>query len=110
MDGKIKFDLIVTIVDKGHSDKVISASKKAGAEGGTIIMGRETDVHEHARLFDVTIEPEKEVVLTIIDRRRSEEVLSAIIEAADLNLPGKGNAFILEIGKVAGINHNLKDT
>ena len=34
------FDCIVTIVNKGHSEPVVEASRKAGAEGGTIIFGR----------------------------------------------------------------------
>ena len=38
MEVDLPFDLIVTIVNKGHCDKVITASKEAGAEGGTIIQ------------------------------------------------------------------------
>lgn len=33
-------NLIVTIVKKGWSEKVIHASREAGASGGTILMGR----------------------------------------------------------------------
>ena len=45
MDGNIKFDLIITIVNKGQAEKVVEASK-AGAEGGTIVLGRGTGIHE----------------------------------------------------------------
>ena len=37
-----KWSLIITIVRKGWGDKVLEASMKAGAEGGTIFMGRGT--------------------------------------------------------------------
>lgn len=103
----IQYDLIVTIVNKGHSDAVVSASKKAGAEGGTILFGRGTGIHEKAKLFSIPIEPEKDIVLTLIDRRKTEDVLQAITKEANLDLPGKGIAFVLEVEKTIGINHIL---
>ncbi len=104
---KIPHDLIITIVNKGNSQKVVEASKKAGAEGGTLLCGRGTGIHEHAKLFGITIEPEKEVVLTLIKRELCESVLNAIILEADLNKPGKGIAFVLEVERVVGITHLL---
>ena len=103
----ILYDLIVTIVNKGDSEKVIEASRKAGAEGGTVMFGRGTGIHEQAKLFGISIEPEKEVILTLIDREKTAKVLNTIIEQADLHKPGKGIAFVVEIEKVAGINHAL---
>ena len=105
--AEILHDLIVTIVNKGNCKKVIEASKKAGAEGGTLLFGRGTGIHEHAKLFGITIEPEKEVVLTLIRREICEEVFSAIAVAADLHKPGKGISFILEVERVVGITHLL---
>lgn len=106
MDG-ILYDLIVSIVNKGNSETVVEASRKAGAEGGTILFGRGTGIHEQAKLFGITIEPEKELVLTLIKRDLSEKVLESIISEAMLDKPGKGIAFVLEVEKVAGINHIL---
>lgn len=102
------FDLIVTIVNKGFAEEVVDAAKKAGAEGGTIINGRGTGIHENMKLFGIPIEPEKEIVLTIIDRAKSENVLTAIRNAVDLNKPGMGVAFVLETEKTVGICHLLK--
>lgn len=108
MEGqKVLYDLIVTIVNQGDSDKVVDASKKAGAEGGTILSGRGTGVHEKAKLFNILIEPEKEVVLTLISRDKTNDVLKTIEEDANLNKPGKGIAFVLEVEQTVGINHIL---
>ncbi|MCG0275164.1 MAG: P-II family nitrogen regulator [Thermosediminibacteraceae bacterium] len=104
-DCKIKFDLIVTIVNKGFAEEVVEAAKKAGAEGGTIIDGRGTGIHENAKLFGIPIEPEKEIVLTLIDRAKTEKVLEAISNAAELDKPGKGIAFVLEVERTVGICH-----
>lgn len=107
MDKPILYDLIVTVVNKGHSEKVVEASKKAGAEGGTIIYGRGTGIHEQAKLFSIAIEPEKELVLTLIDREKTDDVLEILLVEAELNKPGKGIAFVLEVERTIGINHIL---
>ncbi|QOY38284.1 P-II family nitrogen regulator [Anaerobacillus isosaccharinicus] len=99
--------LIITIVKKGQAKKAVKASKLAGAEGGTIISGRGTGIHEQAKLFNILIEPEKDIVLTLIDRAKTSEVLKQIDEDAGLNQPGKGISFVLEVEKTIGINHIL---
>lgn len=105
MEG-VSYDLIVTIVNKGKADKVVELSKKAGAEGGTILFGRGTGIHEKAKLFGIPIEPEKEIILTLIPKEKTQLVLETILSHADLCKPGKGIAFVLPIDKVAGINHD----
>ncbi|MDQ0257306.1 nitrogen regulatory protein PII [Evansella vedderi] len=105
----VLYDLIVTIVNKGDSDKVVDASKKAGAEGGTILSGRGTGIHEQAKLLNIMIEPEKEIILTLIDRMKTEDVLEQIHKDAELNEPGKGIAFVLEVERTMGINHILNN-
>lgn len=103
----VLYDLIVTIVNKGDADLVVDASKKAGAEGGTIISARGTGIHEQAKLLHIPIEPEKDIVLTLIDRKKTNQVLDGIDKDAGLNRPGKGIAFVLEVERTIGINHIL---
>ncbi len=104
MEG-IPYDLIITVVSKGRAEKVVEASKAAGAEGGTIMFGRGTGIHEKLRLFGIPIEPEKEVILTLTPKDITQTILEAICKEADLNKPGKGISFVIGVDKVAGINH-----
>ncbi len=97
-------DLIVTIVNKGDSESVLEASKKAGARGGTLLFGRGTGIHEQAKLLGITIEPEKDIILTLIEREKTLHVLDTIVHEADLHKPGKGIAFVLNVAKVTGIS------
>jgi len=105
---KASFDLIVTVVDKGASEKVLRSAKGAGAEGGTIIFGRGSGIHETKTMLGIPIEPEKEIVLTAVPRSLTDKVLEAIVEGADLDQPGTGIAFVLELRKIAGICHLFK--
>ncbi|MDI6697481.1 MAG: P-II family nitrogen regulator [Candidatus Saccharicenans sp.] len=101
------FDLIVTMVRLGYSEKIIKASREAGAEGGTILMGRGTGVHERKKLLGIPVEPEKEIILIVVPASLSQKVLEAIVTAGELDKPGAGIAFILELKQVAGICHLL---
>lgn len=104
------FDLIITIVNKGESGKVIDASNRGGAEGGTVISGRGSGIHEKAKLFSIQIEPEKDVVLTLIKRSHTKDVLRAIEEDVKINEPGKGISFVLPVEETVGIHHLLEET
>ncbi len=97
------YDLIVSIVNKGHADFIVDISKKAGADGGTIVYGRGTGIHEKAKLFSMLIEPEKEIILTLTKKSDTEKVLNAIVTEGELSKPGNGVAFVMEVEKTAGI-------
>lgn len=105
MNANMSFDLIVTIVDKGKSEIIVAASRSVGAEGGTIIPGRGTGIHEKQKLWGIPIEPEKDIVLTVVPREKSKETLDAIVKQGRLDSPGAGIAFVLDLKAVSGICH-----
>src|SRR5690606_34817246 len=107
LESELKdFQLIVTIVNSGDSSRVVKAASKAGAEGGTIINGRGTGVNEQQKFMNFTIDPEKDVVLTLVPSSYAEQVVESIEQAVDLNAPGKGIAFLIDVEKVFGVNHS----
>lgn len=101
------YDLIVTIVPKGKAEAVVEATHAAGAEGGTVMYGRGTGIHERQRIFNIPIEPEKEIVLTLVPADLTDSVCKAITDATDLEKPGHGIAFVIDVKSVMGIVHKL---
>lgn len=95
--------LIVTIVRKGWAAKIVNAAKAAGARGGTIMHGRGVGIHEQKKMLGIPIEPEKEIILTLIHKDKTNDVLKAIVEAGQLNKPGTGIGFVIDVDKVVGI-------
>ena len=102
-EKKVKFDLIITVVNRGYATDVIQTSRKAGAKGGTIIYGRGSGLHEDKKIFGIPIEPEKEIIFTIIEHDKTDEVLEAIKQELKLDEPTKGIAFVLDVEKVVGL-------
>ncbi len=99
------FKLIAAVVPKGAAGKVMDAAKEAGAEGGTILLARGTGIHEARRLFGMSMNTEREMLLILIDSERSREVLDSIVRAGRLDEPGRGMAFVLSVEEVEGIVH-----
>mgnify|MGYP000879896901 CR=1 FL=1 len=96
-------ELIVTIVKRGWAEKIVKAAKAAGARGGTILHGRGVGVHEQKKVLGLPIEPEKDIILTLIHKDKTNDVLQAIVEAGQLQKPGTGIGFVIDVDKVVGI-------
>ena len=103
-----RLSLLVSIVRKGWGSTVLEASVKAGARGGTVLFGRGAGINEHEKIFGMSIEPEKEIVLTLVRSDRADAILDEIVRAAQLNDTGRGIAFVLAVEKVVGVAHFLK--
>ncbi len=102
-----KNELIVSIVKRGRSDKVISSSLAAGAKGGTVIFGRGTGIHERQKLLGIAIEPEKEIIFTVVDAEQTEMIVDAIVKGAELDTPCNGILFVIPLSQVRGMVHLL---
>lgn len=103
-----KLSLIVSIVRKGWGSTVLEASVNAGARGGTVLFGRGAGIHEREKIFGMSIEPEKEILLTLVHVSQVDVILDAIVRAGELNDTGRGIAFVLPVGKIAGVAHFMK--
>ena len=97
------FRLIITIISRGFADNVIDAAKAAGARGGTILYARGSGIHDPEKFMNIPIEPEKEIVLTLVSRSAVKEVTMAIMSEAGLDQEGRGICFAMPVTDVAGI-------
>lgn len=103
------FKLLIIIVKKNLSRKVVKACKKAGAEGGTVLHGRGTGTHDTGTIFGVKVEPEKDIILCLIPNKIIDNVFDNVNKAADLNTPGTGIAFLVNSKNICGIAHLLEN-
>ena len=95
--------LIVTIVRKGWGSTVLEASVNAGARGGTVLIGRGAGINEREKLFGMSIEPEKEILLSVVTSDRVDAILEAIVRAGELDDVGRGIAFVVPVDKLVGV-------
>lgn len=97
-------EVIFCIVNAGFSDAVMDAAKEFGAGGGTVIRARGTANTEAEKLFNIVVQPEKEVVMILVERAIRDDILHAVYRAVGLNTPGQGIAFSLPVDQVVGLS------
>ena len=96
-------EAIFCIVNAGFSDAVMDAAKEFGARGGTVIRARGTANSEAEKLFNIAIQPEKEIVMILVDSKIKDDILHALYRAVGLNTPGQGIAFTMPVDDVVGL-------
>ena len=96
------YHLILTIVNSGHFEEVMKAAKSAGATGGTLIHARGLGTEEAIKYLGITIQPEKDLVLILINSEKRKAVMENIILEVGLNTEGMGICFSLPVNEVWG--------
>lgn len=97
------YHAITVIVDKGKAENVIDAATRAGSKGGTVINGRGSGIHETSKLFSMEIEPEKEIVIILSAKEKTEAIVSSIRQELKIDEPGKGILYIQDVNKTYGL-------
>ncbi|MCD8574631.1 MAG: hypothetical protein LRY28_03935 [Erysipelotrichaceae bacterium] len=82
--------------------------KEAGASGGTIINARGSGVNETSKIFNMEIEPEKEIVMIVSHTDKSHQIIDKIKKDLNIDEPGQGILFVQEAAEVHGLFHQGK--
>lgn len=100
---KMEYEVIFVVVDNNQGEKVVSIAEKYGSKGATIIHGRGSGIHEKASIFNITIEPEKEIVMLLVNSEVHEEVLNGLSEELKIKDPGQGIIFTASVNRAIGL-------
>ena len=101
-----RFELIICIVNAGFSQIVMEAARAAGAKGGTILRARGSANPEAEEFFNISIQPDKEMLLILVPKEIKDEVFRSIYKDAGLGQDAQGIVFSMPV------NHSttLKDS
>ncbi len=95
--------LLVCIVNKGCTDLVMEAARKAGSRGGTITTARGTGNPELASFYGIAIQPEKEMVFIVCETALKDQIMQKISDEAGLESKGQGIIFSLPVTDTVGM-------
>jgi nitrogen regulatory protein PII len=101
--SQYKHEVIMCIVNSGFSEAVMDAAREFGARGGTVIRARGTANAEAEKLFNIAVQPEKEIVMILVDAKIKNDILHALYKAVGLKTPGQGIAFSMPVDDVVGL-------
>lgn len=96
-------DLILAVVDSENSDLAFDAAKEAGCRGGTVLKSRQVSVEQARKVFGITIQPEKEILMILVPRQDKQAILKAICNKVLQSTGEHVTAFALPVTDVMGL-------
>ncbi len=108
MKDEKSYELVVLIVSEGYASVAMDAAKKVGAGGGTLINGIGLGSKEATKFLGITIEPEKDVVLILVDKEEKRKVMEEITHVVGLSQEGRGICFSIPVDNVVGLSQNIE--
>ncbi len=97
------YNSIFIVVDKGQGASVMESANAAGAKGGTILSARGVAGGETSKIFEMEIEPEKEVVMIIASHDITDKIVEQVNKDLKLDAEGNGIIFVQSVNNVHGL-------
>ena len=101
---KSGYKCILAIVNKGFSEEAMEAAKSCGAKGGTILSARGTISKDAEKFFNITIQPEKEMVMILAKENEIDGILKGLYKAISTSTSAQGIAFALPVDETVGLD------
>lgn len=104
------FKLIMIFVDDNKTDQVLDASRAAGATGATIITSaRGQGLKKLTGILGLEILEPRDVVLILVEARRADAVMSAVLAAGQLDESLRtGIALQLDVERAVGLTEHIQ--
>ena len=90
-NNDIVYELIVTVVDRGFSERVMDAAKSKGARGGTVLHARGTGSKEAMQFFNITVQQEKDIIIIVAPKDIRSDIMREIAIANSLEEIGRAS-------------------
>ncbi len=108
MESSDKMKALFIIVNAGYTDTVMDIVRAEGAGGATVINARGEGSH-HELFMGITVDFEKEMILTIVDEPIAKRIMAAIKENAGWKSPLHGICFVMPVNKIIGIRADVEE-
>ncbi len=100
---KTAMKVMFMVVNAGFAEAAIELAREAGARGASIINARGCG-SIHKSIMGISVDTEKEMVISLMERETAEKVMAAIKEKAGPGSPVNGICFTLPVDKMIGMN------
>lgn len=102
-EKKSEYALILTILNRGFTDKVMDAAKKSGARGGTVWHARRVGMEDVENFLGFTIQPEKEVIAILTHKSSKKAIMQEINKEVGLRTECHGIILALPVDDIMGL-------
>ncbi len=103
------YKCIFAVVNNGFAEEAMEAAKACGAKGGTILHGRGTISKEAESVFNITIQPDKEIVMILAKSDQIDAILKGLYNAIGTATKAQGIVFAIPVDETVGIDESQKN-
>lgn len=105
------FKLILAFVEDAKTEAVMHAAREAGATGCTVINNaRGEGLEESKTFFGLTLQTQRDVVLTLVEKHLSRHILEHIGKVGEFDAkPGTGIAIVIDVEDAVGVMHQAEE-
>lgn len=96
-------ELIVVILNEGHSEQVMDAARSVGAVGGTVLHAKGTGAKRAETFYGVSFAEEKDVIYIVSGTETKTGIMQAITRQVGPGTPAGAICFSLPITAIAGL-------
>lgn len=100
---EMKYEAVFVISENHEGDEVVEFADKYGVNGGTIIHGRGAGLEDTESIFNITIEPEKEIVMMLVPKDITKDLIDGLNKDLKISEPGHGIIFSLPVTRTEGL-------
>ncbi|MBE7091237.1 MAG: P-II family nitrogen regulator [Clostridiales bacterium] len=101
---KSAYKCIWAIVNSGFAEEAMEIAKACGARGGTILHARGTMSKEAEKLFNITIQPEKEIVMILAKTEGVDAILKGLYSGVGTSTKAQGIVFAIPVDETMGLS------
>jgi nitrogen regulatory protein PII len=107
---KNEYKCIFAVVNNGFAEEAMDAARACGARGGTILHGRGTLSKEAEVAFNITIQPDKEIVMILAKADHVDAILKGLYDAIGTATKAQGIVFAIPVDESIGLGGAQKDS
>ena len=105
MNKEYTHEVILSVLDGDVTDLAFAAAKEAGCRGGTVIKGRQLSADQAKKIFSLTVQPEKELLMILVPEKDSKAVMKAMVNKVKAETGEIILAFSLPVSDVVGLSN-----
>ena len=102
------YKCIFAVVNNGFAEEAMDAARDAGATGGTVLHGRGTISKEAESVFNITIQPDKEIVMILAKADGIDGILKSLYNAVGTATKAQGIVFAIPVDESVGLDNSQK--
>ena len=104
------FKLIIAFLNEDKTEKVLTAARKAGATGATVINhARGEGLEPTKTFFGLDLETQRDVLLLVVEEHLCRTILEKISQVAGFEEDmGAGIAFQIDVEDAVGVSHQMR--